>query len=195
VTEKAILLKLRKALSPHRFRHTLSVARWAEALARLHRESPAKARLAGLLHDCAKEVPGPEQAALVEKWRLPVPGKAFILKTGHLGLLHAHVSAARAAREFGVKDRAVLSAVAAHTLGADGMSRLDRILYVADFSAPGRSYPEASVVRRLARRDLDAAFREVIRWKLQYVLKAGGAIHPLTVKLWNRHRIHRPKDG
>ncbi len=200
MTEKEVSAKLRAALSPRRFRHVLSVARWSESLARLYGESPEKARRAGLLHDCGKEIPGPTQAALVKKWRLPVPDRAFILASGHLGLFHAHVSAALAEREYGVKDKAVLSAIRAHTLGAEEMSRLDRILYVADFSSPDRRYAAAARVRRMAREGgsgprrpaspggLDRAFRETLRWKLLYVLEEGGAVHPLTVRLWNRYR-------
>ena len=87
-----------------------------------------------------------------------------------------------------MKDRAVLSAVAAHTLGADQMSRLDKILYVADFSSTDRPYAAAAKVRRLARRSLDGAFREAIRLKLGHVLAAGGAVHPQTVRMWNKYR-------
>jgi predicted HD superfamily hydrolase involved in NAD metabolism len=188
MTEKEIMAGLKAVLSPGRWAHTLSVARWAETLARLHGANPAKARLAGLLHDCAKEVPGPVQADLVKKWRLPVPDAPFILETGHLGLFHAHVSAATAERTYGVKDKAVLAAVAAHTLGADKMSVLDKVVYVADFSAPQRRYPEAAAIRRVARRSLDDAFRETVRWKLTHALHAGAAVHPQTVRTWNRYR-------
>lgn len=188
MTEKDILAKLQKTLSPKRFRHVRSVSRWAEALARLHGESPARARLAGLLHDCGKEIPGKIQAEIVRRRRLPVPHRGFILKSGHYGLFHAHVSADLAAREYGVKDRAVLSAIRAHTLGGEEMSRLDRILYVADFSSPDRKYAAAARVRTAARKGLGGAFRETLRWKLKYVLEEGGAVHPLAVSLWNRWR-------
>lgn len=188
MTEKDILSRLQTTLSPKRFAHVRAVARWAEALARRHGQSPAQARLAGLLHDCGKEIPGPTQASLVKKWRLAVPGKDFILKSGHLGLFHAHVSAAVAEREFQVKDGAVLSAIRAHTLGAETMSSLDRILYVADFSSADRAYPAARKVRAAARRDLGMAFRETLRWKILYTLMKGGAVHPLSLELWNRWR-------
>lgn len=186
--EKDILSRLQSTLSPKRFRHVRAVSRWAEALARRHGQSPARARLAGLLHDCGKEIPGPTQAVLVQKWRLPVPGRDFILATGHLGLFHAHVSAALAEREYGVKDKAVLSAIRAHTFGAEDMSVLDRLFTIADFSSADRTYPAARAIRRAALKDLDAAFRETIRWKLRYVLEAGGAIHPVSVGVWNRWR-------
>lgn len=185
MTEDEMIRRLRDALSAERFSHTLSVARWARTLARLHGEDPARARRAGLLHDCAKELPGRRLAALARRHRLSVPGLDFILKRRRYGLLHADVSALLARRDYGVADDAVLSAIAGHTLGRDRMSRLDKILYVADFSAPQRGFAAAARVRRLARRDIDAAFREALRLKLLHVLRAGDALHPQTVALWN----------
>lgn len=186
MTEKQVLLLLKQSLSEHRFRHTLSVARWAEALARLHGADPRRARLAGLLHDCAKEMPAARLSEIARRQRLPVPGKKFILKRRRFGLFHAHVSAWVARTRFGVRDRAVLSAIAKHTLGDGRMSRLDKVLYVADFSAPQRSYAAAARVRKIARQDLDAALREAARCKLLDVLKRGKDLHPMTVKLWNQ---------
>lgn len=186
MTEEQVLLRLRRSLSGHRFRHTLSVARWAEALSRRHGEDPGRARLAGLLHDCAKEMPALRLSTIVRLHRLPVPGKNFILKHRRYDLFHAHVSAWVARTSFGVRDRAVLSAIAKHTLGDERMSRLDKVLYVADFSAPQRSYAAAARVRKIARKDLDAALREAARCKLLDVLERGKDLHPMTVKLWNR---------
>jgi predicted HD superfamily hydrolase involved in NAD metabolism len=185
VTEAGIKARLEKRLSKHRFRHTLSVARWAEKLARLHGEDPRRARLAGLLHDCAKEMPALRLSTIVRLHRLPVPGKAHILKSRRFGLFHAHVSAWVARTRFGVKDKAVLSAVAKHTLGDVRMSGLDKVLYVADFSAPQRKYAAAARVRKIARKDLDAALKESVRCKLLDVLERGKDLHPMTVRLYN----------
>lgn len=176
---------LKKDLSPARYRHTRAVARWAVDLARLHGEDPDRARRAGLLHDLAKEMPGPALARYVRAHRVPVPGAAEILRRKAHALLHAHVSAHRAAREWGEKDRGVLSAVARHTLGHPRLSRLDQILYVADFSSPDRPYGAARAVRRLARRDLRAALRETVRRKIEHVVFVGRFLHPETVRLWN----------
>ena len=73
-----------------------------------------------------------------------------------------------AQRDFGVKDRGVLRAIARHTLGRGPMGRLDKILYVADFSAPDRRFAGAGRVRSLAEEDLKAAFQETVRLKRLY---------------------------
>ncbi len=180
-----VLRRLKGILSPRRFRHTLSVTRLARTLAGTHGEDPDRAAWAGLLHDCAKEMPPLRLSTIARLHRLPVPDKRFILRHRRFGLFHAHVSAWAARTRFRVRDRAVLSAIANHTLGADRMSRLDKILYIADFAAPDRGFAAGARVRRLARKDLDRAFREAVRLKLVYVLQTGGALHPQTVRLWN----------
>jgi HD superfamily phosphohydrolase YqeK len=68
------------------------------------------------------------------------------------------------------------------------MSPLDRLFYVADFSSSDRAFPAARAVRRTALKDIDMAFRAALRWKLQFTLEAGGALHPLSIGLWNRWR-------
>jgi predicted HD superfamily hydrolase involved in NAD metabolism len=139
----------------------------------------------GLLHDCAKEMSGTSLAAHVKRHRLTVPGWEFIRRQKSWGLLHATVSADLARRTYGLKDSVALKAIARHTLGADRMGLLDTLLYVADFSAPGRKFSAAAPIRRLARKNLQEAFRETVRLKILYVLSLGDAVHPQTVALWN----------
>lgn len=185
-TEAALRAHLKSVLTPDRFRHVASVARWAQTLAEIHGASPEKARRAGWLHDLAKEMPGPALARYVQKHRVAVDDRAAIFHHRQFHLFHAPVSAHRARWEWGEKDPSVLSAVARHTLGHPKMSLLDTLLYVADFSSPDRPYAPAQAVRRLAKKDLPRALRAVVAHKIQYVLAGGGFLHPTTTALWNR---------
>jgi HD superfamily phosphohydrolase YqeK len=56
---------------------------------------------------------------------------------------------------------------------------------VADFSSRDRRYAEAARVRRLARRDLNAAAREALRCKLAHVLARGVPLLSPAVRCWN----------
>lgn len=56
--------KLKKALTPERYYHTLGVAYTAAAMAMRHGTDPDRALLAGLLHDCAKCYPLEEKLEL-----------------------------------------------------------------------------------------------------------------------------------
>lgn len=175
---------LHERLSSFRFTHTLAVARLSEALAKRWGENTEKARLAGLLHDCGRMVALPNMAEYARKKRLPMPSAKGAERHAPL-LFHAHISSDLARREFGVEDPEVLSAVRKHTLGDRRMSRLDRVLYVADACSEDRDYPGAAALRRAAFQDLDAAFRRCVSSKIAHALSRGGWLHPTTVSLWN----------
>ncbi len=174
--------RLRADLSPARYRHSVSVARLAERLARRHGGDLRRARLAGLLHDCARDFSAVRLAG--EARRKDWLG-GFVPGPGRFVLLHAPVSALRARKIYGVRDRAVLAAIERHTLGHRRMGRLDKILYVADYASPDRGFPASAKMRRLALKNLEQAFRETMRQKLLYVLRSGRALHLETVKMYN----------
>ncbi len=179
-----ILARLKETLKEGRYIHTLRVAQLAEALARRHGLDAERARLAGLLHDCGRRYDGPQLARYVRRRRLAVPRGAETAARAP-DLLHAHVSADLARREFGVRDAAVLSAVRKHTLGASRMSVFDRAIYVADACSADRKHAAAIRGRALAFEDLDAAFAHCVRAKLAHALAREAWLHPATVDLWN----------
>jgi nicotinate-nucleotide adenylyltransferase len=180
-----LLAALESGLKPGRFVHTLAVRRLAEALARRWGEDPRRASKAALLHDCGRLIRKRRLARYVRDHGLRVPLLAQVARR-QPGLLHAYVGEDLARRRFGCRDRAVLRAVRNHTLGAPSMSRLERILYVADAVSEDRSHPQAAPLRRLAFRDLEAAFAATLAAKLSHAVSRGAWLHPMSVSLWNR---------
>ncbi|MCX5797472.1 MAG: bis(5'-nucleosyl)-tetraphosphatase (symmetrical) YqeK [Elusimicrobia bacterium] len=176
---------LKSGLKPGRFVHTLAVRRLAEALARRWGDDPRRASLAALLHDCGRLIKKRRWARYALDHGLRVPLLAQVARR-QPGLLHAYVGAHLARRRFGCRERAVLRAVRNHTLGSLSMSRLERILYVADAVSEDRTHPEAAPLRRLAFRDLEAAFAAGLAAKLSHAVGRGAWLHPLSVSLWNR---------
>lgn len=174
--------ELARTLSPGRYRHTLGVASLAAALARRHGQDPAAAALAGLLHDCGRRFDLAQMARYARAHALPVPDRELTLARSPL-LAHAYISADLAHKRFNVQDREVLAAIAQHTLGRPGMAPLERLLYVADIASADRDFPEAARIRRIARRDLDAAFREAVRAKTRYVREQCLWLHPTTARV------------
>lgn len=187
-----LISELSRRLSARRVAHSLAVARWAAALARIHGADPARAERAGLFHDAAKEWPARRLVKYVRRHGVAVPGLKEILAGGNANLLHGYVAAHWVNRRGLIRDRPTRAAMARHTLGHARMGLLDAILYVADFSSPDRRYPEAGRVRRLARRDLNGALRAVVSYKIQDVLQRSAALHPTTVALWNALCKTRP---
>lgn len=153
--EKADALT-RDRLSEKRYTHTLRVADTAEHLAKTHGQDPAKARLAALLHDAAREEPEP--LALAIKWEVP----AGDFELDRPILLHGPLAAEMAHRDLGIEDGEVLEAIKDHTTGEPGMSRVALALYVADKIEPGRDYPEVERFREMAEGDLYKTARELL---------------------------------
>jgi predicted HD superfamily hydrolase involved in NAD metabolism len=79
-------------------------------------------------------------------------------------LMHAPAGAALARQKYGVEDHAVLSAIRWHTTGHEGMTKLEKIVNLADFIEPNRpDYPGLAELRAEAFRDLDSAVRLAAR--------------------------------
>jgi predicted HD superfamily hydrolase involved in NAD metabolism len=143
----------------HRYGHSVRVARCAETLARRHGVDSRKARLAGMLHDLAR---------LYTPERLLADSKArgFAIDPAereHPMLLHARLGAAIARESFGIEDPEVLSAIEKHTTGAEVMSPLDCVVYLADTLEPNRRFSQRGELWELALRDLAGATRETMR--------------------------------
>jgi len=187
VPELVFLRFLRRTLPAERYKHVLGVARLARDLAQIHGEDPERARLAGLLHDTARCWSGRKLGDYVRRYRVKVPHSDFVRRHQPV-IFHAYVGADLARRVFGVRDREVLSAIAKHTMADDRMTRLEKIVFLADHLAPDRDFTEAERLRKLAREDLDAAFVEALRNKMIYAVLKNHPIHPHSARVWNRHR-------
>ena len=168
-----------RALSAKRFSHTLAVAYTARHLAHAHGLDMEKAEIAGLLHDCAKCMPLHEMQRIADENRITDdPG---MRETDRL--LHALVGAYIAQRDYGMRDPDIISAIANHTTGKPGMSRLDMAVFLADKIEPTRSsYPELDRVRMLAELSLEKAMIVSIERTTAYVKGRGKTLHPATLE-------------
>jgi predicted HD superfamily hydrolase involved in NAD metabolism len=169
----------RERLSEKRYGHTVRVADTVEDLARIHGLDPARARLAALLHDAARETEPEEFLRLAEEWGVPV-GE---LERQAPKLLHAPVAAELARRELGVEDEEVLEAIRVHTVGRAGMGTLALVLYVADKIEPARDYPSVGRIRELARRNLREAAAESLRRTVAHNEERERPIHPASLAM------------
>jgi len=175
--------KLKTVLSEKRFAHSLEVAQIASELARNYGVDPRKAEIAGLLHDCAKEIPFPLLLQKADRYGLELDE----IERQSPELLHALIGAEVAYEEFGIKDPDILSAIAKHTTGSKDMSALDEVIYIADYLDPLRNYQNLHVVRELAFKDIKQAVSQTAREVLNYLIKRDVLIHPRTLECWNTY--------
>jgi nicotinate-nucleotide adenylyltransferase len=175
---------LRGSLKASRYRHTIGTAKVAAILANKHGADIKDAVLAALLHDAGKGYSEDEMIKYARKYRVPAPDREDIIKYNP-ALLHSYISAHIAKAKFKVTKRDVLQAIAQHTLGGPKMSKLSKILYVADIISPDRRYKSVRDLRRLAMRDLDKAMRAAQKIKLEFVISKNAWLHPTAILTWN----------
>ena len=133
--EEFIKADLERILKPERYIHSLGVAEEAERLAVRFGADPRKARLAGLLHDCAKNVKAEQLRWIGMSLRdfASEEGDGFREK-----LLHGPLGAIVAERRYGVSDPEILDAIRKHTTGDYEMSLLADIIFLADYTEKNR---------------------------------------------------------
>jgi predicted HD superfamily hydrolase involved in NAD metabolism len=176
---------LRQRLKSARFKHTQGVARTAARLAKRHGVSAKRAELAGWLHDCAKGLDKPAMQALLKRSGADAEERSMP------GLWHAPVGAWLARHEYKVKDTEILKAVRWHSTGAPRMTPLQKVLFVADYTEPGRPWPELKTLRPLSLKNLNAAFLEVLRYKIADLLESHRPLHPRSVAAYHDALKHR----
>ena len=162
--------------------HCMATQEWAAELAAVYGVDKQKAMLAGLLHDCAKQMSHKELLSRAERYGIELDQ----VRLAQPGLLHAPVAANLVHAELGIADNEVLKAIAIHNTGSRNMSMLGKVLYLADASEPNRSYPGVQHIRKLAQNgDLADALLITINTKIRHVLERKLMLHPMTVEAWN----------
>lgn len=172
---------LEKMLTPKRFRHTLNVVEAAEKLARDFGCDPDQARLAALLHDCAKNL---TDAQLLD-WAKQHQIKIDRVSQNDPQLLHGPVGAVLARDRYGIKDAAIQKAIDCHTTGCKNMSSLDKIIYLADYIEKDRSFPGVETIRQMAETDLDGAMMMALTNSICHVAQTGALLHKRTIDARN----------
>lgn len=168
-------------LQGERLAHVYRVRDTAVALSQLHGADPDQAAVAGLMHDFARSLPGAELLDHARRRHLitdPADEAQPLL-------LHGPVAAAQLAEQGLVTDPGVLDAIRWHTTGRAGMSLLEKIVWLADYTEPGRQFPGVDTVRDLARRNVDEALLLALDQSIRFVLDRGWVLHPATVTARN----------
>ena len=177
-----IKTELRSILSKKRYIHSLGVAGEAEKLARRYGADTAKAYLAGLVHDCAKEYkPDDMEKILKSEYGVSVDSMSRVMPK----ILHGPLGACEAQSKFGIYDPEILDAVKYHTTGKGGMCLLTKIVYIADYIEPNRDFDGVETLRKMAYDNIDEAIIHGIDETIKDLLERGLVIHPDTMHARN----------
>lgn len=162
-------------LKEKRLKHTYSVAKEAVKLSQRYGEDEEKAYLAALFHDMFRSAPVNALNMYIKHLDLP---KKLI---DNPNLAHGKIAAEIMRRDYGVADEDIINAVSYHTTGRANMSRLEKIIFLADAIEPGRNYPSVEKTRKLAYEDLDEACINSLKRTVEYVNSKGEYLDQDTV--------------
>ena len=175
-------------LDPKRVPHVQGTEQEAVRLARRWGEDESDAAEAAILHDVTKRLTRTEQLQLCEKYGIMTDN----CELSNEKLLHAKTGAALSADVFGVP-APIESAIRWHTTGRPGMTRLEKIIYLADYIEPTRrDFDGLNELRSLAYQDLDACMELGLVMSLREVRSKGQEPHENTAKAeaWYAERLH-----
>lgn len=150
--------------------HTKGVVAEATRLAARYKEDVERAAFVAQCHDMARGFSAEESDRLLEAFDLPDRYR------NQPDLSHGKIAAAMLQTQFGICDTEVLNAVSFHTTGREGMSLLEKIVYVADAIEPSRHYPGVEEIRRAADVDLDLACFLVMESTIRFVNDRGKSL-------------------
>ena len=184
-----------------RYEHTLSVESECAVLADrygLSCEDKLRLAYAALLHDITKKLTPDEQKELYRHFGLDFDdAAAHSYKT-----LHAVTGSALAREKFPeVADEAVCSAVRWHTTARPRMTMLEKLLYLADYIEPTRTFDDCVKLRKLyydstendrSAEALDRIIYISLKMTVENLLSEDKYIHRDTIEALN---YYLPENG
>ncbi|MGM9521627.1 MAG: nicotinate (nicotinamide) nucleotide adenylyltransferase [Oscillospiraceae bacterium] len=169
--------KAHAMLKPSRIPHVMGCEEEAQRLAKWWGADVEKAREAAILHDITKKEELEAQLILCRKYGI-IPDE-IELKEGKL--LHSKTGAAIAKYEFGCDDE-IYGAIFWHTTGRENMTLLEKVMYMADYIEPTRSFDGVDKLRRLAYEDIDKALKLGFEMSIDDMRERGIVPHSRTMR-------------
>ncbi|MHC1683502.1 MAG: bis(5'-nucleosyl)-tetraphosphatase (symmetrical) YqeK [Clostridiaceae bacterium] len=181
-SEEKIVDYLKKNLTEGRFIHTMGVCETAQKLAKLYDEDITSAKIAALLHDCTKNISTEKQLNICE-----TEGEQLdTITLKNPALLHSITGAIFAKNTVGVESKSILDAIRFHTVGRENMTKLDKIIYLADYIEPNRVFNTVDELRYIAfNESLDKALLQAINNTIKYIVERKQLLHLNTIETRN----------
>ena len=168
-------------LSEYRRIHSLNVAEEAVRFAEKYGADPEKARLAGLLHDITKETAPDLQLQIIEKGGIMLSE----VERRSPKLWHAISGAVTVRDRLGIGDEDVFNAILYHTTARAGMSKLEKCIFLADFTSAERDYPDIDVIRKYAEVSLEYGMLYGLKFTLTRLIGRGDLVSPNALAAYN----------
>lgn len=171
---------LKTKLSEKRFYHSICVMEMCEKLAKFYNVNINEAKLVGIAHDIAKEIPSDEKIKYAKENNIPIDD----VEACSPSLLHAKIGADICKKQFNFSDK-LCNAIALHTTGGENMDILSKILFVSDAISMDRLWTDVELVRNLCLEDLNASVLYILNLTITNCLEKNKIIHINTIEARN----------
>ncbi len=172
---------LKENLSKKRYNHSVNVAGAALELARKYGADTDKAYIAGLLHDCAKELEITKQLEIALTSKLDVSE----IEKKAPPLYHAIAGSELVKTVFDITDKEIIHAIRYHTVACKDMPLLSQIVYLADLISDDRDYKDVKKMRKYADQSLEKAMFEALKFSISDSVSKGNSIPVCTLDAYN----------
>ena len=159
---------LKQNLSEKRYIHSIGVMEMSEELAKIYNVDVETAKIAGLLHDIAKEMPKEEMLKYVKENNIEITEVESI----NVGILHGKIGADIAKKKYNVSEQ-IQKAIEYHTTTNPNMDTLAKIVYVADKIELNRKSDkfDIEIERKIAKENLDKALLLILDNTTKYLIE------------------------
>lgn len=172
---------LKNNLIENRYIHVLGVVETAIKLAKINGVDEKKAEIAALAHDIAKNMTIYELKEIIDKNNIELSYD----EEENQEIWHSIVGPIVAKEVFKIEDEEILSAMRWHTTGKENMSKLDKVIYMADMIEPNRNFKGVDVLRRETFKDLDNGVLQGLNHTIKYLLNKDVPININSIKARN----------
>lgn len=178
---------IKPMMGERRFKHCVNVSIEAVRLAQKYGADPDKAAVAGVLHDITKEVDFEKQLQIIESGDIILTD----VEKSTNKLWHAISGSVYVQKELGITDPDIINAIRYHTTARAGMSKLEKVIFLADFTSAERDYPDVDVIRKKADISLEEGIVYGIEFTLKNLLDRGGLLSVDAVNAYNEIILNR----
>lgn len=182
---------IKSMMSENRYNHCVNVSKEAVKLAKRYGGDEEKAAVAGILHDITKEMPKEEQLQIMLDSGIILDD----IQKNAPKLWHGISGSVYIKNHLCIEDEDILNAICYHTTGRAGMSILEKIIFVADFTSEERTYKGVATMRKKSRKSLEDAMLYGFKFTFSDLSSRELAIHPDELACYNEIVLNNPTKG
>ncbi|MGN0476291.1 MAG: bis(5'-nucleosyl)-tetraphosphatase (symmetrical) YqeK [Ruminococcus sp.] len=182
---------IKPRMGEHRYIHSVNVSKKAVELAKIYGCDEEKAMIAGMLHDITKETPVEEQLKIITEGGIILDD----VEKSSTKLWHPISGSVYIRDIVGITDSDIINSVRYHTTGRAGMSLLEKIIFVADFTGDERNYDGVDIMREKSLRSLEEAMLYGLQFTINDLSKRMMTIHPNALACYNELLLKDETNG